>query len=215
MPEIRTPSTVDALADALRDRILDGGLPPGSRLNEVALAASYGVARHTLRAAIARLATESLVRVEPRRGAFVRVVTREELADLHHLRRAIELAALDLALVRGARFDAARAAADALAALGAEAAWAEVTRAHNAVHQALVDAAGSPRLSAASRAIEPELALLVRQIRPCYPPARMAELHLALVAEVASGSPGRARRALARDLDVGLETLLGALDAPA
>ena len=64
-------STVDQLAAVLRERILDGDLEPGRRLIERELVEAYDVARHTLRAALRRLESEGLVRVEPNRGARV------------------------------------------------------------------------------------------------------------------------------------------------
>src|SRR3954471_23387224 len=92
-------STVDALADALRREILDGALPGGAWLRERELCESYGVARHSLRAALrARawgessapprhslraalrtLAAEGLVRIEPHRGAHVAELTAAEV----------------------------------------------------------------------------------------------------------------------------------------
>ena len=48
-------SAVDALAEALRNRILEGDLPPGTPLREEALAGEYDVARHTLRSALRAL----------------------------------------------------------------------------------------------------------------------------------------------------------------
>ena len=47
---LQRTTTVDALADALRARILDGALAPGARLRERELCEQYGVARHSLRA---------------------------------------------------------------------------------------------------------------------------------------------------------------------
>ena len=56
---------------ALRTRILDGELAAGERLRELELADAYGVARHSLRAALRALAAEGLVTIEPNRGARV------------------------------------------------------------------------------------------------------------------------------------------------
>ena len=69
-------STVDAIAAALRTRILDGDLGAGERLRELELAEAYGVARHSLRAALRALAAEGLVVIEPNRGARVAALTR-------------------------------------------------------------------------------------------------------------------------------------------
>jgi DNA-binding GntR family transcriptional regulator len=210
---IETVSTVDALAAALRGDVLDGRLAAGSRLNEVALARAFGVGRHTLRAALARLVHDGLLRAERNRGVFVREAALADLRDLARFRRTLELGALDLALAADAGFAAVQAAVDRLAALPADADWAAATDAHDAVHAAIVDAAGSPRFSAAFRALEGELALFVRQIRPAYPLARLVTLHAALVADLRSGDCARARTALARDLDDGAAALEAALAA--
>lgn len=61
------------IAAALREDIDAGRLAPGERLpNEAALAARFGVNRHTLRHAMQRLALEGRVRVVQGRGTFVR-----------------------------------------------------------------------------------------------------------------------------------------------
>lgn len=61
------------VAAALREQILSGALRPGAPLPaERQLAAEYGVARTTIRAALATLRAEGLVSVLDRRGAFVR-----------------------------------------------------------------------------------------------------------------------------------------------
>lgn len=60
------------LASRLEDDIAAGRLEANDRLpTEAALAASFGVNRHTVRRAIASLAEQGLVRVEQGRGAFV------------------------------------------------------------------------------------------------------------------------------------------------
>ena len=93
-------STVDAIAAALRTRILDGELGAGERLRELELAEAYGVARHSLRAALRALAAEGLVVIEPNRGARVAALTRADLLALFELRLALELEAAHLALER-------------------------------------------------------------------------------------------------------------------
>jgi DNA-binding FadR family transcriptional regulator len=53
----------DEVAEALRELVLAGLLPPGSRLpNETALAREYGVSRATLREALRSLAAQQLIR---------------------------------------------------------------------------------------------------------------------------------------------------------
>src|ERR1044071_3609472 len=93
-------STVDALADALRREILDGVLEAGAWLRERELVETYGVARHSLRAALRALAAEGLVTIEPHRGAHVAKLTEEDVRWLYELRTALELEAAHLSLER-------------------------------------------------------------------------------------------------------------------
>jgi len=93
-------STVDAIAASLRTRILDGELTAGERLRELELVDAYGVARHSLRAALRALAAEGLVTIEPNRGASVARLTATDVDALFELRAALELEAARLALAR-------------------------------------------------------------------------------------------------------------------
>ena len=62
----------DRIADSLRDEIASGAWRPGDRLpSETALAARFGVHRHTLRAALARLAEDGVLRARRGAGTFV------------------------------------------------------------------------------------------------------------------------------------------------
>src|SRR3954453_18227948 len=164
--ELERVSTVDALANALRRRILDGDLPAGERLVERELTERYGVARHTLRAALRSLAGEGLVEVEPNRGARVTTLTREGLLELFELRAALELEAAHLMLERHGRVpNEVRTAVRELRAVceQREPPWSHVVAAHDAVHRAIVDAAQSPRISRAYAMLAGEMHLFVVQ----------------------------------------------------
>ena len=64
------------VADALRERISAGTLPPGSPLpSEAQLIAEFGVSRTTARSAVAALAAAGLVTTLHGRGSFVRLST--------------------------------------------------------------------------------------------------------------------------------------------
>jgi DNA-binding GntR family transcriptional regulator len=87
-----------AVADQLRDEILDGRLPAGSRLVETELAERFGVSRGPIRDALAELARSGLAVDLPRRGTFVPSLTEQDLAEVYVIRRAIEEAAVQLAI---------------------------------------------------------------------------------------------------------------------
>jgi DNA-binding GntR family transcriptional regulator len=150
-------TTVDALVHALRERILDGALTAGARLRERELCETYGVARHTLRAALRALAADGLVRIEPHRGAQVAQLTPAEVRWLYELRAALELEAAHLALERnGGRLPAD--VHEALARLeeacaGDDPPWSAINEAHAQLHGEIVAAARSPRIAAAHAAL--------------------------------------------------------------
>jgi DNA-binding GntR family transcriptional regulator len=93
-----TLNTVDALTQALRRRILDGDLAPGTPLREEALSREYDVARHSLRSALRTLQGEGIVEIEPNRGARVKSLSPEDVRGLSELRIALELEAARMAL---------------------------------------------------------------------------------------------------------------------
>src|SRR5262245_46070732 len=154
-------STVDALADALRREILDGALPAGAWLRERELTESYGVARHSLRAALRALAAEGLVTIEPHRGAHVAELTGDDVRALYELRAALELQAAHLALERndGRLPQAVHAALARLqdACAGEDPPWSAINEAHADLHAAIVAAARSPRIEAAHAALSGEM----------------------------------------------------------
>lgn len=67
------------VAERLRQRIFAHELPPGRPIDELRLAAEYGISRTPLREALKVLAAEGLVTLIPRRGAFVSQISGEEL----------------------------------------------------------------------------------------------------------------------------------------
>jgi GntR family transcriptional regulator len=73
------------IADELRQRIVQGDLPPGTKLpSERVMAETYSTARNTAREAIGILEGEGLVDVQHGRGAFVR--TKPQLLRLGAVR---------------------------------------------------------------------------------------------------------------------------------
>jgi DNA-binding GntR family transcriptional regulator len=178
-------TTVDALTESLRRRILDGELAPGTPLREEALSSEYDVARHSLRSALRALHGEGIVQIEPNRGARVKSLSPEDVRGLSELRMAVEVEAARMALERGggALPQSAHAAAERLAALcrRSRPSWGAVAEAHEALHHEIVLAAESPRLAAAHRQAGAELRLFVLQLPPSWTPERVASDHLGLV----------------------------------
>jgi DNA-binding GntR family transcriptional regulator len=92
-------ATVAFIVERLRDDILAGRLPPGSRLVECDLTARFAVSRGPVREALRRLAAEGLIEHWPHRGAVVRRLTGREIRELFAIR--IEMEALAARLAAG------------------------------------------------------------------------------------------------------------------
>jgi DNA-binding GntR family transcriptional regulator len=83
----------EEVAELLRQRIFKraaGDLEPGSWIDELKLAQEYGISRTPLREALKVLATEGLVTMKVRRGAYVTEVSEQDLTDVYHLLSLLE-----------------------------------------------------------------------------------------------------------------------------
>ncbi len=192
-------TAVESVAAALRQEILSGERPAGERLVEQDLCARYGVARHSLRAALRALAAEGLVRVETNRGARVARLGADEIVELYELRTALEVEAARLALERhGGRLPAGVHVALAALQRACDAGvWGPINDAHADLHGAIVAAALSPRIEAAHGALDGELRLFLNQLEPLWSTDRMAADHAALVRGLERDGPAVLRAHLA------------------
>src|SRR5256714_5267481 len=93
-------SVVDHVYSALRERILSGDLPRGTKLRQASLAEQLGVSRTPLREALRRLATEGLVEFLPNRGATGSKLDFGDMRDAWSARVALEPGAARLAAER-------------------------------------------------------------------------------------------------------------------
>lgn len=98
--EVDRRTLAEQVFDALRTAILEDRYPPGTELQEVALAESYGVSRGPIREALGRLSAEGLVTIRSRRGAVVTALTKQEFLDAYQVREALEVLAIRLAVER-------------------------------------------------------------------------------------------------------------------
>ncbi|WP_405143739.1 GntR family transcriptional regulator [Sphaerisporangium sp. NBC_01403] len=198
--KLRPVSTVDALAGALRRRVLSGEIAPGTSLPEQELSSLYGVARPTVREALAALVHEGLLRRERNRSAYVPEVTTRDLDDLMYVRRPLE----DLMAVRlaGRRVASADGALARMAALPPDAPWADVVAEHMALHEELILAVGSPRLERLYAVLAAETRLGLVRLRKVYPDREtLVAEHRDLLDAIARGPSEAARRAVAAHLD--------------
>lgn len=94
-----------AVAESLRQRILNGELAPGIQLRQDALAEEFGISRIPIREALLQLEAGGLVKIVPHRGAVVAGLSVEEVEDIFQLRLQLEPPLLALSAPRFTRAD--------------------------------------------------------------------------------------------------------------
>lgn len=95
MRKLKIPTNLTSLAyKSIKDYILEGRLDEESRLTEEFLSGQLGISKSPIREALNRLEAEGLVRIEARRGAYLRSFTNKEIDDLYDVREALEVHAV-------------------------------------------------------------------------------------------------------------------------
>jgi DNA-binding GntR family transcriptional regulator len=96
--KLAPPRNLTALAyESIKRYILEGDLDEESRLTEDFLSGQLGISKSPVREALNTLQSEGLIRIEPRRGAYLRRFNVKEVQDLYDLREALEAYAVTTA----------------------------------------------------------------------------------------------------------------------
>ena len=82
---------------SLKEAIVSRKLPPGSQLKESDLVEKLGVSRTPIREALNQLSKDGIVEIYPRKGAFVKNCSKEEVVEILILREVMEGLAARLA----------------------------------------------------------------------------------------------------------------------
>jgi len=93
----RSITLVDQIANALTDDILTGSLKGGDQLLEDSLKNEFGISRTPLREAFRVLEKKGLVEILPRKGTFVRRISRQDIEENFPVRAILEGLAARLA----------------------------------------------------------------------------------------------------------------------
>jgi DNA-binding GntR family transcriptional regulator len=196
------PSTVELLAAALRERIIQGIYRPGDRLNEKEIANADKVSRNSLREAFRLLTHERLLVYEFNRGVFVRKVSVDDVVDLYRVRRLVECSAVRRLDSRPKQADdmVAAVAAGDLATRNGD--WRGLGTANMMFHQAVASLAESPRIDELMRNVIAELRLVFHAMAD---PRRFHEPYLErnkeILAAIEAGDGPRAERLMAKYLE--------------
>lgn len=207
-------SVADAAAEHLRGLLFSGSLEAGQELRDTVLAQELRIARPTVRIAVQRLVAEGLLEREPGQSARVRSFTAADVADLYRMRRLIECEAVRAVVEQ--RLDTAgiERAMGAFRAVGD--AWGDGPDADLAFHAAVVDAAGSPRLTRLFAAVAAESRLVVALLRASYAtPADLAHEHESRLEALRGTDADRAVAVWAAHLDDAERSIVASLEAGA
>ena len=136
------------VTERLRDRIVQGELAPGSRLNERVLCSELAISRTPLREAFKTLAAEGLVTLHPDRGASVTPVSIETVRQIFEMLGALEGLAGELACrnITDAQLNEIRALHYQMLVHHARGELAEYFRFNQQIHIKIVEASGNPML---------------------------------------------------------------------
>ncbi|MBO0881139.1 MAG: GntR family transcriptional regulator [Mycobacterium sp.] len=200
---LRPVSIVDAVCDAIRERILTGQLDPAEVLYEQATAERYGVARPTAKAAIDRLVNTGLLRRTANKSARVPQLTEEDVHDLYFSRLVIEsMAVAHLANEGISSEPAVKALRDFDVAAKGESVRG-VIDADIAFHQALVESVGSPRVLRMYTSIigEAHLCMVLKQTHHLHTPRSIAREHRAIYDAITARDAETAQTKLAQHLN--------------
>jgi DNA-binding GntR family transcriptional regulator len=167
-------STVNKLAQVLRDAILSGELAQGTQLRETALASQFGVGRSVLREALRELVAEELAVHKVNRGMFVTIIRSEDILDIYLVREVLEVAAVTIMIGRRAEDVNFTPIETAVAEMR------RVTRGRKKltddqvrhafrldlrIHQMIVELSESPRLVRLYRSLSAEMSIYFSNVR--------------------------------------------------
>lgn len=159
------PTIVEALVGKLRNLIMSGEYAAGEPLREERLAERFGISRPPLREALRVLQRDGIVIGRPRRGFSVIPITSKDAQEIYALRWVLERGAVELAVpvTDSSELQPLQHALDKMEEIAGRPdgpdAQAAMVDANAVFHAAIVDLAGSVRLSEAYAALQLQIKL--------------------------------------------------------
>jgi DNA-binding GntR family transcriptional regulator len=139
----------EEVVSRLRNMLIEGEIPPGSRVPERELCVRFGISRTPLREALKVLAAEGHVVLLPNRGARAAKLTQQDLQDLFEICEALEAIAGELACQRISEAELERIGACHVEMVEHFRArdLPHYYRCNRSIHEAIVRAAGNAALT--------------------------------------------------------------------
>jgi DNA-binding GntR family transcriptional regulator len=198
------PSLQAQAYEAIRRSIVLNDLKPGDRLATTALAERLGISRSPVREALHRLLQDGLVEVRGRTGMYVASVSAEEVDDVFRIRGALEGCAAALAAERATKDSVShmQSILDHMKSHpGADDSDA-VVRDADRFHDAILEAARSPRLAAQLGQIHQRITYFRNlSLRVPGRAEEAAREHQVLLTPIRSGDAHEAERLMREHID--------------
>ncbi len=164
MRKLRIPDNLTKLAyKQIRGYLLSGQLEEGGRLTEESVAQQLGISKSPIREAFNRLEAEGLIRIEPRRGAYLRSFSIQEVADIYDFREALEVHTVLTAKITPELIDVLKASVARHASYHAADDKPNYIAEDIQFHGAIAAATGNERLCQALENLQHQLSLLRRK----------------------------------------------------
>lgn len=205
-------SVIDAVADDLRNQVLDRVFAPNSPLTEADVAARYDIARATAKAAIERLVSEKVLVRKNHKTARVVNLGPEDVRDIYRTRTYLESEVLRRLAARREVPEPARLANEEIDTLWRAGEW-DIVEPDMRFHTSLIDALGSPRTSSVYSSLAFEVRLCMAQLQGSQrlSPAIIVAEHAKLLTLISEGDAEGAATMLDEHLGRARELLAGAL----
>jgi DNA-binding GntR family transcriptional regulator len=192
----------DQIKDVIVERILDGVYGPGERIVEIRVAEEFGVSQAPVREALRELELLRLIVSEPFRGARVRSVTSEELAEIYPVRAALEeVAARAAAPVLAGKVEPLVAEVEAMRVAARAADVHEFTAHDVAFHRVIVEASGNRTLQELWVSLHVDLRTTITLIKRVDDLMHVAESHVPVLQALDSGDAERSARELRQHIE--------------
>lgn len=217
-PAIPQLDQTDRAYQAISEDIGAGRYRPGQRLVEAEIARRAGVSRTPVRQALRWLEREGVVEIEKRRGAKIRALSTEQIADLYELRAQLEAFACGLAARRSRDDDRDELrrlahAFDVAAREDESKDFTDVRATNAALHRKIADMARNPFLGMAlDTTIENPLVLRAYQRFSRDELSRSALFHKLIVDAICKSEGERAGRLMAEHVLQAKDALVAAYD---
>ena len=181
---VESTDLVGLVEAELTRAIVEGHLPPGSRIVEADIARRMGISRAPVREAARRLERQGVLVSRPRHGFAVRTISVQEIDDLYEVRLSIELTSIELACRKADDAGLARVKAlvDTMVRDAATQPQDERITSDLELHTLICELSGNAHLRRIYQNTQTELRMIIALIDAVYhDPATVASLHYPIV----------------------------------